>query len=80
VRRADFGAAVKLVDRGRTSPSTMAVTNTSFPEYVSKFRRKMVEIRSRFKETSRLGLYSDYWVPPAGESASPLSPLYTASS
>ena len=36
----------------------------SFPDYVAKFRRKMVEIRSRFKETSKFGIYGDLWVPP----------------
>ncbi|XP_052776680.1 putative uncharacterized protein DDB_G0282133 isoform X6 [Mya arenaria] len=50
----------------------MAVTNMSFPDYVAKFRRKMVEIRSRFKDTSRYGMYSEYWVPPLNESTSPV--------
>ncbi|VDI35448.1 Hypothetical predicted protein [Mytilus galloprovincialis] len=43
--------------------------NMSFPDYVAKFRRKMVEIRSRFRETARLGLYADYWVPPLQSSS-----------
>ncbi|KAK3783130.1 hypothetical protein RRG08_046926 [Elysia crispata] len=36
----------------------------TFPDYVSRFRQKMVDIRTRFRETARLGLYQDYWVPP----------------
>lgn len=44
----------------------------SFPDYVAKFRRKMVEIRSRFKETPHHGLYTDYWVPATSDSSSPL--------
>jgi hypothetical protein len=51
----------------------------SFPDYVAKFRRKMVEIRTRFKETSRLGLYSDYWVPPS-DTTSPLPETASCSS
>lgn len=45
----------------------------SFPDYVAKFRRKMVEIRSRFRETARLGLYADYWVPPIPSTLQPSS-------
>ena len=47
--------------------------NMSFPDYVTKFRRKMVEIRSRFRDTARLGLYADYWVPPIPSSFQPSS-------
>lgn len=36
----------------------------SFPDYVTKFRRKMVEIRTRFRESARFGFYSEYWFPP----------------
>ena len=38
---------------------------SSFPDYVAKFRSKMVEIRSSFRRTARMGLYTDYWVPPS---------------
>ena len=37
---------------------------SSFPDYVAKFRSKMVEIRSTFRKTSRMGIYNDYWIPP----------------
>jgi len=37
---------------------------SSFPDYVAKFRSKMVEIRSSFRKTARMGIYNDYWIPP----------------
>jgi hypothetical protein len=37
---------------------------SSFPDYVARFRSKMVEIRSSFRRSSRLGIYADFWTPP----------------
>ncbi|KAL8584619.1 hypothetical protein ACOMHN_002348 [Nucella lapillus] len=37
---------------------------SSFPDYVSKFRNKMVEIRTSFRATARMGLYNQFWIPP----------------
>ncbi|XP_064606772.1 uncharacterized protein LOC135471455 isoform X2 [Liolophura sinensis] len=42
----------------------------SFPDYVAKFRHKMVQIRSRYRETSRLSIYGEYWINSASTNTS----------